>query len=257
MHSQFNPQIINPWLEQLNHHPIYHAIQGIEDLRRFMAHHIYSVWDFMSLVKYLQYKIAPSNFPWQPQGSGNTRRFINSLVLEEESDEGVPTATGEATYGSHFELYCQSMREIGGDSEPALRFVALATQEGIATALRSEWIPAPSRHFTATTFAYLATDKPHLVAAALAMGREHVIPNMFRALLAKMGITPQQAPSFHYYLSRHIHLDEDFHAPLSLQLLQELCANDVTKINEAEQAAIQAITARIRFWNEVLESIRN
>jgi hypothetical protein len=38
----------------LNQHPLYAAVQSIEDLRVFMAHHIYSVWDFMSLLKALQ-----------------------------------------------------------------------------------------------------------------------------------------------------------------------------------------------------------
>jgi hypothetical protein len=72
-----------------------------------------------------------------------------------------------------------------------------------------------------------------------------------------MDITQAQAPSFHYYLNRHIHLDEDFHAPLSLQLLNELCAGESEKVQEAELAAQQAIKARLRFWDEVLASLQN
>ena len=111
--------------------------------------------------------------------------------------------------------------------------------------------------FTQTTFEWIATDQPHLVAAALAMGREQVIPGMFRAFLAQLGINPVQAPTFHYYLNRHIHLDEDFHGPLSLQLLNELCGGEADKIQAAEVAAQQAILARLRFWDEVLEVINN
>jgi hypothetical protein len=251
MSAQFDPTVIHPWLDKLNNHPIYSSLNTLTDLRHFMMHHVYSVWDFMSLIKYLQNQIAPAKFPWKPIGHASVRRFINALVLEEESDESVPTIHGEIGYSSHFELYVQNLREIGADPEPVQRFVELASQQGINVALESEFIPEPSRHFTQATFEFIATDKPHVVAAALALGREHVIPGMFRALLEKMHITLAQAPTFHYYLNRHIHLDEDFHAPLSLQLLNELCAGDIAKIKEAEMAAQQAIQVRIRFWDEV------
>lgn len=65
----------------------------------------------------------------------------------------------------------------------------------------------------------------------------------------------QQAPIFHFYLNRHIHLDEDFHAPLSLRLLNSLCAGDESRIAEAIEAAETAVTARIAFWDGVLESL--
>ena len=64
-----------------------------------------------------------------------------------------------------------------------------------------------------------------------------------------------QAPAFHYYLKRHVQLDEDFHGPLSLRLLETLCGNDPQKMEEAETAAEEAICARIRFWDGVLEAI--
>ena len=255
MPKLFNSEVINPLLTKLNHHPVYGALRNQEDLRRFMSHHVYSVWDFMSLVKYLQHKIAPSQFPWVPRGNATSRYFINSLVLEEESDESL--SPEKKSYSSHFELYCQAMREIGGDPQAVLQFVATVKQQGIEIALTSEWIPSASRHFMQTTFEWIATDQPHLVAAALAMGREQVIPGMFRALLAQMEISPAQAPTFHYYLNRHIHLDEDFHGPLSLQLLNELCGGETNKIQAAEVAAQQAILARLRFWDEVLEAIKN
>jgi hypothetical protein len=79
---------------------------------------------------------------------------------------------------------------------------------------------------------------------------------MFRSFLRNLGVTEDQAPAFHYYLNRHIHLDEDFHAPLSLRLLNSLCGDDRRKQEEAVQAAEQAVEARILFWDGVLEAIR-
>jgi hypothetical protein len=52
------------------------------------------------------------------------------------------------------------------------------------------------------------------------------------------------------------YLDEDFHAPLSLKLLNGLCAGDETKTREAVAAANSAVNARIEFWDGVLAAIR-
>jgi hypothetical protein len=147
------------------------------------------------------------------------------------------------------------MREIGANYVTAERFVQMAGVEGIDAALRSGLVPVPSATFTRGTFDFIASGKPHAVAAALALGREHVIPSMFRAFLARMAVTETQAPSFHYYLNRHIHLDEDFHAPLSLRLLAALCGDDVDKWREAATAAETAVDARISFWDGVLQAL--
>ena len=72
---------------KLENHPIYNSIDTKDELICFVEHHIYSVWDFMSLVKYLQFRLAPASYPWFPQASGNITRFINEIILEEESDE--------------------------------------------------------------------------------------------------------------------------------------------------------------------------
>ncbi|MCV6637403.1 DUF3050 domain-containing protein [Candidatus Albibeggiatoa sp. nov. NOAA] len=254
MSVQFNAEVIQPLQQQLDNHPVYAALQTMDDLRCFMNHHIYSVWDFMSMIKYLQQKVAPTTYPWTPQGDGNVRRFINELVMEEESDQANPIVDGQ--HSSHFELYCRAMREVGADAETAWQFVDLVKTQGIDTALNANFVPAPSRQFTQTTFAFIASDKPHCVAAALALGREKIIPVMFRAFLDRMQVTPEQAPIFHFYLNRHIHLDQDFHAPLSIRLLQELCENNPDKMQEAEQAACQAIEARIMFWDGVMSALK-
>lgn len=249
----FDVAFIATLRSRLDQHPIYAAVQTLEDLRVFMQHHIYSVWDFMSLVKYLQHAVAPARWPWTPGADASVQRFINELVLEEETDEAGAAHPGE--FSSHFQLYLGAMREIGADTNPALRFVDLAGREGMEAAFASGLAPAPSQAFTQTTFAFIESGQTHAVAAALALGREHVIPNMFRAFLARMAVDAQQAPIFHYYLKRHIHLDEDFHAPLSLRLLNGLCADDANKIAQARTAGEHAVAARVAFWDGVLQAL--
>lgn len=245
-----------PVRERLNAHPVYGSLTSIDDLRCFMSHHIYSVWDFMSLAKYLQGRIAPTTIPWVPVGNPAIRRFINEITLEEESDLGLPDSEGRETYASHFELYCQAMAEIGVDTTCSMAFLENVKQKGITVALEAREVPAPAKQFMTTTFDFIASHKPHVVAAAFALGREHVIPQMFRAFLAKMSISKEVAPAFHYYLERHIHLDEDSHGPLSLLMLEELCGGDPVRIKEAEVAASAAVEARIRFWDGVQQAIQ-
>ncbi len=246
------PAFILRLRDRLDAHPIYAALTSLDDLRVFMQHHVYSVWDFMSLIKYLQHQIAPARWPWTPHGDASVQRFINELVLEEETDVALP---GHIGHTSHFMLYLAAMHEIGADAETPLRFVEQVTNEGIAAALQSGLPPAPSVEFTRTTFEFLDSGKPHTVAAALALGREHVIPAMFRAMLSRMTVSAPQAPSFHYYLNRHVKLDEDFHAPLSLRLLEALCGEDARKWQEAETAALHAVDARLQFWDGVMHAL--
>jgi hypothetical protein len=253
MAKEITSAIIIELKKQLENHPIYEAVSTVDDLRCFMEHHIYSVWDFMSLIKYLQSIIAPTSFPWTPQGEGLVRRFINELVLEEESDE--TNITGE--YSSHFELYHKAMDEIGADILPSTAFINVVQEQGIKQSLTLPGVPSPSRAFTSTTFQFIQNDQPHQVAAALALGREHIIPTMFRSILKRIGVSDKEAPIFHYYLNRHISLDEDFHAPLSLKLLNSLCAGDANKIEESIDAAQQAVIARIEFWDGVLVAIKS
>lgn len=253
--ASFDPAAVSDLQAELERHPVYGALRGLPELRLFMEHHVYSVWDFMSLIKTLQGRLAPVTVPWSPEGAGEVRYFINQLVLEEESDEAPPGADGVPGRASHYELYLQAMAEVGADPAPARQFVERARSAGIDAALEAGGPPEPARGFVAATFGFIATGRPHVVAAALALGREHVIPGMFREFIARIGIAREAAPAFHYYLHRHVHLDADFHGPLSLRMVDALCAGEPRRVEEAQEAARSALRARIRFWDGVMEAL--
>ena len=78
--------VIRPVRDRLIGHPIYQSIQSPAALRTFMEHHVYAVWDFMSLLKALQQSLTCVNTPWVPIGSAGTRYLINEIVVGEESD---------------------------------------------------------------------------------------------------------------------------------------------------------------------------
>ncbi len=244
--------------KELATHPVYASVENMDDLTCFMQHHVYSVWDFMSLVKYLQNKIAPARTPWLPGTDAQVQRFINDIVLEEETDEGLPLKDGTPTFTSHFSLYTQAMEEVKpGSNWLVNEFISKVALDSLEMAFNTVEIPLAAKEFMQTTFDFIKSDKPHVIAAAFALGREHIIPEMFRALLAKMHVDKSKAEVFHYYLDRHIELDGDFHGPMSLRMLELLCDGDETKIKEAEEAAIDAVKARIRFWDGVLLAIKN
>src|SRR5689334_17205078 len=80
-------------------HEMYSRLASREAIVTFMEHHVYAVWDFMSLLKSLQRNLTCVDVPWVPTGPTASRRLINDIVLVEESDE---LAGG---FISHFELY--------------------------------------------------------------------------------------------------------------------------------------------------------
>jgi hypothetical protein len=148
------------------------------------------------------------------------------------------------------------MMEIGADTGPILKFLDTVSRQGIEQALSLKSVPRESAEFTRSTFDFIGSNKPHVVAAAFTFGRETIITHMFSVLLAQLRIEKTQAPRFYYYLERHVEIDGDAHGPASLNLIRSLCDNDPVKIVEAEQAAVQAIQARIRLWDAVLKRIR-
>ena len=146
--------------KELATHPVYVAVTDMNDLTIFMQHHIYSVWDFMLLVKYLQNQIAPARVPWLPFGDAPVQRFKNDIVLEEESDEGIPLEDGTITYTSHFNLYAQAMEEVKVGSSGLIReFVAKVASDSLSVAIQTTPIPFAAAEFMEKTFSFIKSKR--------------------------------------------------------------------------------------------------
>jgi hypothetical protein len=204
------------------------------------------------MLKFLQNAIVPTTVPWVPTAMTRTSnaRLINEIVFGEESD----LAPGGGSQ-SHFDLYCQSMMEIGADTVPINEFIDTVRTVSVGSALCLRSVPAESAAFVQSTFDFINSKKPHVVAAAFCFGRETLITTMFSVLLAQLRIPRSQAPRFYYYLERHIEIDGEAHGPASMNLIETLCEQDPVRIVEAEQAAVAAIRARIALWDGVLARI--
>jgi hypothetical protein len=246
---------LRPSLEAVESHPVFGAVQTEAHLRTFMEHHVFPVWDFMSLLKFLQAELAPSTWPWMPRPHGDLVRLVNDIVTGEESDKLPKSHRADSTHASHFDLYLMAMREVGADTEPITGFLEFVRTQGLDAALEAPMVPEPSRAFMKETFALLKQGEAHHVAASFSFGRENVIPGMFNSLLAKLGISEDRAPIFHYYLKRHAELDGDEHGPAALRLVATLCGDDPARLAEAIDAAKAALTSRARLWDRVLATL--
>jgi hypothetical protein len=244
-------ELISTLTTQLRTHSLYKAVQTPAALQIFAEHHVFAVWDFMSLLKSLQRSLTCVAVPWTPPTSGRTARLINEIVLGEESD-----LLPGGGYGSHFELYLGAMQEIGANTEPIETFLRLLS-EGVplSGALAQSAAPRPAITFVESTFAIIAEGRTHEIAAAFALGREDLVPQMFTSVATASAFLRHTHPQFFYYLDRHIELDGDSHGPLAQEMLDALCAGIPERQAEAEAAVVRALTARLALWDDTMRAI--
>ena len=239
---------------KLENHAIFKRMNSLDELTIFMEHHVYAVWDFMSLLKKLQHLLVPSGSPWLPGSNGNIVRLINEIVMEEESDQ-LPSSSKSPGYTSHFEIYLNSMQEVGASTSSINSFLEIVKKDGIMEALKSPNLPEPSRKFMRHTFDLIQTGKPHEIASSFAIGRESVVPLMFKRILDFTSLSPDTIPVFRYYLERHTELDGEHHGPMAHQLLESLSSGNLEVEREIIQQAETSILQRIEFWDGVLQAL--
>ncbi|MCB0412720.1 MAG: DUF3050 domain-containing protein [Bdellovibrionales bacterium] len=241
---------LRPYIEKLDSHQIYKRLCSIQQLRIFMEHHVFAVLDFMSLTKGLQNEFAPITKIWTPPKNAKIARFINEIVLAEESDV-MPPNYGQQNYLSHFEIYCLAMEEVGANCLPIKRFIEDIKLNSSLDLGQLDYLPFAAKKFMETTFSFIEQGHIHEIAAAFCFGREKIIPIMFKAILDEIQIAREEAPMFHYYIERHIEVDGDVHSHLAFEMVHSLCQDDALKLEQTKEAAITAITARSQFWDEV------
>ncbi|CAK0762169.1 DUF3050 domain-containing protein [Gammaproteobacteria bacterium] len=244
----------NDLLDCIRSHSLYEAVSDENRLRIFMRAHAFAVWDFQTLLKSLQQVLTCVDIPWLPTADPEARRFINEIVLEEESD----LAPG-GNHLSHFELYLEAMKQCGADSNPIHSFLAdLRSGKTVDKALQNPVLPKGVVKFVKTTMDIVDSRYIHKIAAAFSFGREEVIPTMFRNLVEGLArIESERWSTFHYYLTRHIDCDEGKHGPFSRLLVNRLCGDQETLWKEAEEIARTSLKARIDLWDAILSDVES
>jgi hypothetical protein len=230
-------------------HPIYARLDNIDAIRTFLEHHVFAVWDFMSLLKSLQRNLTCVEVPWIPTGPTGSRRLINDIVLVEESDEL------KGGFISHFELYLDGMREAGADTTVIDNFISLLRDRTpVPAAMETAGVPAASAEFVALTWHLIDKAPVHCQAAAFAFGREDLIPDMFQQVV-KVNENIGSLDTFVDYLARHIEVDGEFHTPMAMQMVTDLCGDDENKWDECVETINLALAARAKLWSGILAQI--
>lgn len=237
-----NLALIHAAHNKLCNHPLYSNIETIDDVRILMRWHVFAVWDFMSLLKGLQKEVTCVETPWIPSKyDKECVRFINEIVLGEESDEDL-----NGGHIDHFTMYLKAMKEVESDTTDITNFLATFSFEGI---------PMPVAKFSAFNLNLCTnTQNPHLMASAFFWGRENLIPDLFSPFVKVLEEKNINAPYFKHYLERHIELDGDEHGDLAGKLLSQLCDSE-DKEEQATQIALDSLALRSKLWDYVLEEI--
>ena len=232
-------------------HPLFKSKLEPKQICKFMESHIFAVWGFMSILKSLQKKITSNNLPWVP--NENTKNglinFVNEIILCEESDyiDGIG-------FISHFEIYLLAMKNMGAKSDQLDILISKITDKGydekfIADINTSDEV----KNFLKNDLEVSINGTLPEIVGVFTLGREKVIPNMFRYILPAI----KESPTSKYlitYLKRHIDIDGDRHGPLSMKLLDVSCNKE--QLNLAYNAAIKSLELRSLVWDRVYKDLK-
>jgi hypothetical protein len=159
-------------------------------------------------------------------------------VVGEESDLD---QNGVAT--SHFDLYLRAMHEIGASTAEINDFLATMDMRNI---------PDGAREFVEGNLKVAREGHVVEVAASFFFGREKLIPEMFTTMVTILDQEKIEAPTFRYYLKRHIEVDGDEHGPLAHQCLETLTGKSDDLKRLATTSGLSALSARKKLWDRVL-----
>lgn len=237
-----------PLRSRLVGHEVYRCITDIGALRIFMEHHVFAVFDFMSLLSALRGHCVAGGAAWHPRGDASVRRFLNEILAVEDADED-----GRGGHASHFEIYLDAMLEAGADVTPILACVeAVRDGRSVPAAIESSGAPEGARRFSLATFSEIEAEDPLALAGAFTFGREEIIPAMFRRMVSEIGRTSEHSLGrFLYYLDRHIQVDGDDHGPMAMRMLDALAGDDAARWERIGDGAERALLARVRFWDDI------
>lgn len=250
-HIEQLQQKIAPLRQAIINHKAYEVIKDIDDLKIFMQHHVYAVWDFMSILKALQNNLTCTSVPWFPVGNAETRYLINEIVAGEESD-----IDAGGIRKSHYELYLEAMEQCNADLSSINTFVnKLQQNTNFETAFQEANTPLAAKNFVEFTFDIINSNKAHLQSAIFTFGREDLIPGMFISIVNDINKKfPESVSIFKYYLDRHIEVDGDHHSHLALEMTANLCTTEL-HWQEATEATILALQKRLELWDSVYNEV--
>jgi hypothetical protein len=236
--------------KQLQSHCLYPMIRNKSRVQFFMKNHSFPVWDFMPLLKGLQRGLTCTNKFWTPAENAFVARFINMIVLGEESDEVKP-----GLVMSHYEMYLKAMNNVGADTRPITTFVSgVASGKSPIHLLNTAPIPEYTKVFVRNTLKTLDESLLDQIGSFF-FAREDPIPQMFQQVVQALP-AGEDYEFINLYLNRHIQVDAEDHGPMSEQLLEIMCQGKDDKCDIILRAGKNGIRHRIMLWDGMAADIK-
>ncbi len=243
-------------------HDVFKNIVSQKEIRIYMEHHVFQVWDFMILLKSIQfwvnsiYKKWSENFScWYPKVPGKFSRLITEIVLDEESDSEINDL-------SHFEYYLKAMEQSDADLyyiERALWHIR-ASDESSLDLDQSNFFPAESvkKHFLYMREISNIAENPDVLIfkplASFFFCREDLIPDFFTSIVEQTSERGKTNNAFFInYLQRHIDLDGWEHSVKWYELLAYFLSDE--NFDEALEIIIRSFELRLWVLDTINEKI--
>ncbi len=248
--------------EQICSHEVFKNIKTQGDLNVYMEHHVFQVWDFMIILKSIQFwmnnifKQWYNNFTcWHPRVPGQYTRLINEICLDEETD-------GELNNLSHFEYYVKAMKQSRADAflvEKTLSYIKYHYEDDQELSwleyFPSKWVENHFRYMR--KIANITSDPEKSIYRPLSsftICREGLIPEFFSSIVKNIQNDFWGTNEYLIkYLDRHIELDGEEHYIKWNELLWYYI--DFSNVDDAIEVIIKSLELRLQVLNEVNEKI--
>ena len=223
--------------QDLISHPLYTSLHNLDRVRVFMENHVFSVWTFMCLLKYLMNNLEESStsYWW----TGVKHPSLYRALCEIWIDEAVDTINDGIQ--SHLDLYLQSMEEIHADRSTILEVLKVVRTDHHFSLENLPILPS-TKQFIQKQFHVIDTYSFEDILTYFAYGRELLIPDMFTPLFQYLRAQDIHCPNLLLYLEKHIHLD-DIHGKKLLQF-----------VHKNDRVIHEAYTDRLTLWNGIYHS---
>jgi hypothetical protein len=245
-------QKVQPLQEKLLNHSVFNEIESLDDLNTFLEHHVYFVWDEMSILKALQRDLTCTSIPWIPKKNPNTRRYVNELVLERESGNKV-----SETVQSEYELFLEVMRTSNADPSGIERLVVLLSRgENINILLDQLDIPKAARAYLEFSYKTIEAKDDHKVLATYVFGKQTLISEKFlKTLDALNNKFPVDLTLQLQYFEPKVVKETGREEENVKRIFEEICGSDAEKWDDVAEFADQALQKRINLLDDIKDTI--
>ncbi|WP_304238572.1 DUF3050 domain-containing protein [Jiulongibacter sediminis] len=246
-------KVITPFQEKLIDHKVFLSIESLEDLHVFMQNHVYDVWDYMSLLKSVQFHENYTKGPWFPTELPESTYLINEVVLYKESD-----ISFFGKRASHFELYLDAMKQSGCKTANITTFIReLKSSDDLKRAFFLAKTPLETSVFVNHTFDVINNSNIHEQAAVLTYGRAVKYPETFFSLIDSFQEKyPEKLSFFKFYLERQQNIDSELDSYLATKMLTEICQTNDTCWNQVIVATIKSLEKRLNLLNGIYRQLK-